>query len=186
MKVEKNKMVTVTYELRLGGKNGNVVEVSGKNEPLQFAYGVGMLLPAFENGLTDKEIDDNFEIEISAKDGYGERVEDMLVSVPKDIFEIDGKLDYEMISVGNALPMMSNNGDQLTGVVKSVDEHTVTMDFNHPLAGEDLYFLGKVVDIREATEDELLNQYGDFECCGGGGCSGCGDDCDDDCCDDEK
>lgn len=182
MKIGKNKMVTVTYELKIGGKNGKVVEVSGNKEPLEFSYGVGMLLPAFEEGLTDKQIGDKFEIEISSENGYGEQFEEMIVSIPKDIFEIDGKIDYDMIAVGNSLPMMSTNGDQMVGVVKSVEENTVTMDFNHPLAGQDLYFVGEVVGVREANKDELdhfsSSCYDENDCeedCCDDGCSGCGD-----------
>lgn len=180
MKVEKNKMVTVTYELKLDGKDGNVVEVSGKNAPLEFAYGIGMLLPAFEDGLKDKEIGDKFEIEINAENGYGQHFEEMIVNVPKNIFEIDGKIDYDMIAIGNALPMMSTTGEQMTGVVKNIDDEHVTMDFNHPLAGKDLYFSGEVVNVREATESELEHFYDHEDCCEGH-CTGCDGECDDEC-----
>lgn len=189
MKIEKNKMVSVIYELKLNDKNGETVEVAGKENPLQFVYGADLLLPSFEKALTDKKVGDKFEIEISSENGYGSVNDYMIVNIPKKVFEVNGAFDEKMVTAGNILPMMSETGEQLNGLVKAVTEDNVEMDFNHPLAGKDLYFIGEVVGVRDATEEELINElnmndYLDFSdsCCDEDDCEGCGDDgCDKDC-----
>lgn len=171
--MEKNKMVTVAYELRLGDKNGKIVDVATKEDPLTFPYGAGMLLPAFENAIADKQIGDFFEIGMLAKDGYGFVNNDMIVNIPINAFLVEGKIDNEILKVGNILPMMSGDGNVMNGNVKSIESDHVIMDFNHPLAGNDLYFTGEIVDIRDATDEELNHSCGDD--CGDESCDGCGE-----------
>ena len=181
MTIAKDKMVSVTYELKLDGKNGDVFEKAGKENPLIFLYGSGMMLPAFENGLSDKNTSDTFEISIAAADAYGEVNEEAIVDLPKNIFMVDGKIDEQLITPGNSVPMMSTSGQRMEGLVVSVDENTVKMDFNHPLAGEDLYFTGEILEVRDATTEELNAAYssgcGCGSSCGDGGCEsgGCGE-----------
>ncbi|MCX6240175.1 MAG: FKBP-type peptidyl-prolyl cis-trans isomerase [Bacteroidia bacterium] len=190
MTIAKDKMVSVTYELKLDGKNGDVFEKAVKDSPLIFLYGSGMMLPAFESGLSDKNTSDTFEISIAAADAYGEVNEEAIVDLPKNIFMVDGKIDEQLITPGNSVPMMSTSGQRMEGLVVSVNEDTVQMDFNHPLAGEDLYFTGEILDIRDATTEELNAAYSSGCGCGSGG--GCGDGgcdsggCDSDGCGDEK
>lgn len=173
MTIAKDKMVSVTYELKLDGKNGDVFEKAGKDSPLIFLYGSGMMLPAFESGLSDKNTNDTFEISIAAADAYGEVNEEAIVDLPKNIFMVDGKIDEELITPGNTVPMMSTSGQRMEGLVVSVNDDTVQMDFNHPLAGEDLHFTGEILDVRDATPEELSAAYSSGCGCGSGG--GCGD-----------
>ncbi len=174
MTIVKDKMVSLTYDLRLDGKDGDIFESAGKDSPLVFLYGAGMMLPAFEDALLNKSTGDKFEIAIPAKDGYGEEHEEAIVDLPKNIFEVDGKIDEELITPGNSVPMMSSNGQRMQGLVVSVDETTVKMDFNHPLAGEDLHFTGEVLEVRDATEEELKSAYSaGCGCSGGCGSDGC-------------
>ncbi len=177
MTIAKDKMVSVTYELKLDGKDGEVFEKAGKDSPLVFLYGSGMMLPAFEIGLSNKNINDTFEISIAAADAYGEVNEEAIVDLPKHIFMVDGKIDEELITPGNSVPMMSTSGQRMEGLVVSVDENTVQMDFNHPLAGEDLFFTGEVLEVRDATAEELSSIYSSGCGCGSGGCGSgsCGD-----------
>lgn len=179
MTIAKDKMVSVTYNLRLDGKDGEIFETAEKTNPLVFLCGAGMMLPAFENGLMDKKAGDSFEIFIPAIDGYGEENEDAIVDLPKNIFQVNGKFDEELITPGNSVPMMSSNGQRMEGLVISVEDEIVKMDFNHPLAGEDLHFTGEVIEVRDATEEELNSAYSAGGCgggCGGGSCEsgGCG------------
>ena len=90
---------------------------------------------------------------------------------------VDGKIDEELITPGNSVPMMSTSGQRMEGLVVSVDENTVQMDFNHPLAGEDLFFTGEVLEVRDATPEELSSIYSSGCGCGSGGCGSgsCGD-----------
>ena len=173
MTIAKDKMVSVAYELRLDGKDGDVFEKAGKDSPLIFLYGSGMMLSAFESGLYNKNTNDIFEISIAAADAYGEVNEEAIVDLPKNIFMVDGKIDDQLITPGNTVPMMSTSGQKMEGLVISVDENSVKMDFNHPLAGEDLYFTGEILEVRDATSEELNSAYS--SCCGCGSGGSCGD-----------
>ena len=175
-------MVTLTYDLRVDDVNGQMVEQATTENPLQFLYGVGMMLPKFESNLLGVSQGDSFEVKLEKADAYGEVNPDALVDLPKNVFEVNGEIDYELIKVGNTVPMMSSNGQRLNGLVLEINDDVVKMDFNHPLAGEDLFFTGSVVEVREASEEEIaqiLNSGGGCGC-GDGGCGT--DDCDDGSC----
>jgi len=143
---------------------------------LSFVFGSGLMLPKFESQLEGLEVGKSFEISLQDVDAYGELDENAIVDLPKHIFFVDGEFDEEMIAEGNTVPMMSTSGQKLNGIVLEVTDDTVKMDFNHPLAGENLFFKGEILEVREATEEEIaaLSAVG----CGCG--SGCN--CDDDEC----
>jgi len=188
LEIGKYAMVTLTYDLRVDDENGEVVEQATETQPLQFLYGAGAMLPKFESQLAGLREGEPFTIKLSANDAYGEVNEEAVVELPKHVFLVSGKFDDELIKIGNTVPMMSSNGQRLNGLVLEVNEEVVTMDFNHPLAGEDLFFAGKVMAVREASDEEvaqiLSGSGGGCGCGSGGGCgSGCGDDgCGDDSC----
>lgn len=193
MKINRNMHVSLAYTLRSESHEGNVVEATQEGQPLEFIYGAGLMLPKFEEALLGLSKGDDFKIEIPHLDGYGPTFEERIVELPKNLFEKEGKFDEEMVAVGNILPMMDGNGNRMDGKVLEVAEETVKMDFNHPMAGQDLFFTGSVLDLREATEEELA-QIAQMQAgaggCGSGGCGdcgdgGCGDGADDCGCDDE-
>lgn len=190
LEIGKYAMVTLTYDLRVDDENGEVVEQATEAQPLQFLYGAGAMLPKFESQLAGLREGEPFTIKLSSNDAYGEVNEDAVVDLPKHVFLVGGKFDDELIKIGNTVPMMSSNGQRLNGLVLEVNDDVVTMDFNHPLAGEDLFFAGKVMAVREASDEEvaqiLSGSGGGCGCGSGGGCgSGCGDDgCSDDSCSD--
>lgn len=156
MKVEKNKIVSVTYELKVSENDEEkLLEVANDTNPLEFPFGVNLLLPDFEKALDGKVVGDNFDVRMSPENGYGYFNEQMIVDLPKNTFEVDGKVDPNVIKIGNQLPMKAVNGQIVNGIIKEVKEDKVTMDFNHPLAGKNLHFTGEIVKIREATEEEL-------------------------------
>ena len=152
MIVKKNKVVSLSYELKV---KGETVENVGAETPLQFLFGSGNLLPKFEQNLDGLKIQDNFDFKLVSEDAYGTVSKDAIVDVPLKAFEVEGKIDHDMLKVGNNVPMLDQSGNRLNGQVIQVDSETITMDFNHPLAGDNLHFNGKVVEIREATSDEL-------------------------------
>lgn len=179
MEIAKHSMVTLTYDLRIDDEQGEVIEQATADRPLQFLYGAGTMLPKFESHLAGLTQGQPFEIRLSKNDAYGDVNEDAIVDLPKSVFLVDGKMDEELIAVGNTVPMMSSNGQRLNGLVLSIDDETVKMDFNHPLAGEDLFFAGKVLEVREASDEELAQILSGGGCgCGSGGCGddGCGSD----------
>lgn len=173
MKVSQSKVVSLSYELRLNNSNGEIVESVDRNSPLTFIFGSGSLLPKFEDNLAGLQIGDSFDFNLVSHDAYGDFDENSIVKVPLQAFQIDGKVDYELVKVGNKIPMQDNQGNRLTGLVKSFDTEAVMMDFNHPLAGQNLFFKGEVTDIRQATEDELT--HGHLH--NSGGCAGCSGSC---------
>lgn len=173
MKIDRNAFVTLSYELRLSDIEGELVEQTGEDTPLQFVFGSGKMLEMFEEKLEGLGAGDSFQFQLKAEEAYGELNPNAIVEIPKNIFEVNGKIDENLLEVGNNIPMQDAHGNRLNGLVLEVNDSTVKMDFNHPLAGEDLYFNGKVIEVREATEDELA------DCCGGescesGGCGSCG------------
>ncbi|HSM48461.1 MAG TPA: FKBP-type peptidyl-prolyl cis-trans isomerase [Draconibacterium sp.] len=187
LEIGKYAMVTLTYDLRVDDENGEVVEQATEAQPLQFLYGAGAMLPKFESQLAGLREGEPFTIKLSKNDAYGDVNEDAVVELPKHVFLVNGNFDDELVKIGNTVPMMSSNGQRLNGLVLEVNDDVVTMDFNHPLAGEDLFFAGKVMAVREASDEEvaqiLSGAHGGCGC-GSGGCgSGCGDDsCSDDSC----
>jgi len=183
MKISANKFVSASYDLFVGGEDGTAPELMEKatiEQPLSFIFGTGMMLEAFEDKLVGLEVDSTFDFTLTAEDAYGEYDDEHVVEIPKSVFEIDGKIDETIIFENNTVPMMDQMGNRMNGTVVKVEAENVTMDFNHPLAGEDLHFIGKVLDVREPSEAEVKAFMGDGGCgCGDGGC-GCGDD-DDSC-----
>lgn len=167
-------MVTLTYNLMIDDQEGEMIEQVTTERPLQFLYGAGMMLPKFESQLAGLKPGESFEIKLNHKDAYGEVNEDAIVDLPKNIFEVDGKFDDDFIKEGNTIPMMTGSGQRINGLVLQVDEQSVRMDFNHPLAGEDLHFQGEVVDVRAATDEEIVSILTGKGGCSSGGC-GCSD-----------
>lgn len=152
MKVEKNKVVSLTYELIV---DGALADKADENRPLDYIHGTHMLLPKFEQEVEGKEPGDTFEFTLTPEEGYGTFDESRLVELPLEAFMIDGKVATEFLVVGRMIPMMSNTGQVVSGKVHSVGDKSVTMDFNHPMAGKTLNFSGKVIEVRDATEKEL-------------------------------
>jgi FKBP-type peptidyl-prolyl cis-trans isomerase SlyD len=168
--IGQNSMVTLTYDLRVDDEKGEVVEQATETQPLEFLYGAGAMLPKFESHLAGLREGEPFTIKLAKNDAYGDVNNDALVELPKNVFLVEGKFDDELIKIGNTVPMMSSNGQRLNGLVLEINEEIIKMDFNHPLAGEDLFFAGKVVGVRQASEEEVAQLLSGA----GGGC-GCGD-----------
>ncbi len=184
MEIVRNTMVTLTYDLRIDDQEGEMIEQATAERPLQFLYGAGMMLPKFESQLAGLKQGELFEIRLAKNDAYGEVNEDAIVDLPRTVFMVDGRFDEELVAVGNTVPMMSGSGQRLNGLVLEVDDDSVRMDFNHPLAGEDLWFKGEVLEVRQASDEEIAQILSGSCGCGSGSCGsgGCGDDS---CCSDD-
>lgn len=161
MEVGKNKVVTVTYQLHsnLPSTDKAHVETADKSNPLQFLYGVGMMIPGFEKGLEGKSTGDSFGFTINPEEGYGENDATAIIELPIDIFKVDNVIDMNLLKIGNVLPMSDNSGNVLNGKVVSYDDKAVKMDFNHPLAGHELHFTGEILEVREASPEELSHGH---------------------------
>ena len=179
MKIEKNKVVEVSYELTV---DGQVIDVAAKDQPLDYIHGTKMLIPRFEAEIEGKEPGDAFAFEVSPAEGYGEYDPARIIKLSLNAFMIDGKVREDLLEVGRQLPMYNKNGHVEYGRITEVNEEGVLMDFNHDLAGKTLHFKGEVLTVRDATEKELKEGlHGEFlpiqEC----GC-GCHDHHHDGCC----
>ncbi len=159
MNISQNKVVSLTYELKLNNNNGETVDMADATSPLVFIYGTGSMLPKFESNLMNLKVNDTFEFTLDPADGYGEPINEAVVDLPIEIFKIDGKIDEEMLTIGNFVPMQDNEGHPLEGKIIEVSDEKVKMDFNHPLAGKTLHFTGKIIDLRDATADELSHGH---------------------------
>jgi FKBP-type peptidyl-prolyl cis-trans isomerase SlyD len=177
MKIEKNKMVSLIYELRESNVEGRVIEALDEEKPLKFIYGTGRLLPEFESNINTLASGDAFSFALSAENAYGDRREEMIINVPINVFETDGKLNEDICRIGNEVPMMDGEGNQLNGMINEITEEYVRMDFNHPMAGIDLFFTGKVVEVRDATDQELSATAHSCSGCGSHGESDCSGQC---------
>lgn len=171
MTISNEKVVSLTYELKVDSNEGEVIETVTAENPLSFLFGTGNLLPKFEENIKGLKVGDSFDFDLLAADAYGEVNDSAIVDVPTSVFMTDGVLDESLVKVGNTIPMRDNAGNKLNGIVKEVSDENVKMDFNHPLAGNHLFFKGEVTDLREATEEELSHGHLNGA---GGGCGGCG------------
>jgi FKBP-type peptidyl-prolyl cis-trans isomerase SlyD len=181
MKISANKFVSASYDLFVGGEDGTAPELMEKatpEQPLSFIFGTGMMLEAFEDKLAGLNVEDTFDFTLTSEEGYGEYDDTHVVEIPKSVFEIDGKIDEEVIFVDNTVPMMDQMGNRMNGTILKIEEENITMDFNHPLAGEDLHFIGKILEVREPSEAEVKAFMGGGCSCGDEGCSdgGCNSD----------
>lgn len=155
MKIANNTVVSMTYTLTEVDENGQMIQEVNKDKPFVFLYGSGFLLPKFEENIVGLEPGTEYAFPLASAVAYGTKRDDAYMELDKKIFEIDGKIDESILKVGNDIPMQNDQGQTLMGKVVEITEDKVKMDFNHPLAGIDLFFKGEIIDVREATEEEI-------------------------------
>jgi FKBP-type peptidyl-prolyl cis-trans isomerase SlyD len=157
MTIDKNKVVSVNYHLTGSEEGGaeELIEQTSADKPFVFLYGVGGLIEDFEKNLKGKKAGDAFDFHIKADKAYGEHNKEYVAEIPKQAFHVEGKFDDERVKAGAELPMLDSEGHQMHGLVVEVGDEHVVMDFNHPLAGYDLHFVGSVLEVRDATAEEL-------------------------------
>lgn len=147
MKIEDNTVVLLSYTLT--GPDGEVLDSSTREAPFAYLHGHGGIIPGLEHALSGRGSGDQFEITIAPKDGYGERIEELVSEVSKDLFdEADG------LQVGMTFNGESDQGTHMVTVTE-VAEDTVTIDANPPLAGVPLTFAVEVLEVRKGTAEEL-------------------------------
>jgi FKBP-type peptidyl-prolyl cis-trans isomerase SlyD len=156
MTISEDKVVTVSYKLYVSKDNGQeeLAEETSPDHPFIFLSGYGGVLPEFEAQLAGKKKGDRFDFQVTSADGYGNHEKDYVVNIQRKAFEVDGKFDDNRVKVGRDLEMSDSEGNPLVGRVTKVTDQGVEMDFNHPLAGYALHFIGEVLDVREATKEE--------------------------------
>jgi FKBP-type peptidyl-prolyl cis-trans isomerase SlyD len=148
LKVADGMVVSLDYTLRLD--DGQVVDSSNGREALQFLQGQGQIIPGLEQALYGMGVGEEKEVEVAPGDGYGETDPDAYQMVPHNLFPPDMELNE-----GMGLRMRDESGQPLEAYVADVSPDGVLLDFNHPLAGETLYFHVKIADLRPGTSEEL-------------------------------
>ncbi len=155
MKIGSNMVVSLTYKLT-NHKTGEKIEETTTENPMLFLYGVGSIIPEFEENLDGKVVGDVFKFSIDSENAYGTPSEEQIAMLPISIFQNEeGKINEEELFEGAFVPMSDNDGNHLRGLVVEIKDELVKMDFNHPLAGIDLHFEGTIVEVRPATQEEL-------------------------------
>ncbi|MGI4872492.1 MAG: FKBP-type peptidyl-prolyl cis-trans isomerase [Janthinobacterium lividum] len=159
--VAENTVVTITYDLSVTDENEQkvLVEQAEADAPMVFLFGQSGLPEEFEHQLASKSAGDAFNFSLTSDQAYGDHDPQAVVDIPKQVFEIEGKIDEDMLQIGNYLPMADNEGNHMQAKVVEISDDSVTMDFNHPLAGMVMHFDGKVQDVRPATADELAHGH---------------------------
>ncbi len=147
MQIENEKVVTLHYKLT--DDKGEVIDQSNDGS-FAYLHGAKNIIPGLEDALTGKNAGDKFDVTIAPEQGYGERNDAMLQEVPREMFE--SGVD---IQVGTQFHAQGPNGETLVVTVVEVKDDKVVVDGNHPLAGVPLNFDVEVVDVRDATAEEI-------------------------------
>nr|MBX2840608.1 peptidylprolyl isomerase [Flammeovirgaceae bacterium] len=110
----------------------------------------------FETYLKGKTVGDEFDFSVPSDEAYGPINEEAVVAVDRNNLNFPTKeQEDEMLQIGRTLPMQDQEGNPLNGLIQEITEEYVRMDFNHPLAGVNLHFSGKVLEVREASQEEI-------------------------------
>jgi FKBP-type peptidyl-prolyl cis-trans isomerase SlyD len=166
MVIEKDRVVTIDYKLR--DRKGEVIDASEASDPLVYLHGNDNIIKGLERHLQGKQAGDELACVIPAAEAYGERDEALVFKVSKSDFGPEAPIE-----TGMQFEAHGEEGAQIVTVV-GIQGDEVTVDANHPLAGEELHFAVKVVDVREATPEELEHGHVHASCdCG------CEDGCED-------
>ena len=153
MKITKYKIVSLAYTLK--NDDGEILDTADQNNPFLYMHGVGGIIKGLENALNDKSIDDSFNLIVAPDEAYGERDDKLTESVPRNMFE--GIPDEELVA-GAQFHAQTGQGTQVITIAE-IEGDTVKIDANHSLAGETLHFAVSVLDIREATEEEIAHGH---------------------------
>jgi FKBP-type peptidyl-prolyl cis-trans isomerase SlyD len=144
--VQDGQVVSLVYTLQV---DGQVIDSSEESEPLQFIQGEGHIIPGLESALYDMEVGERKNLVIAPEYGYGELSNEAFIDVPKDQFPAEIPIE-----LGIELQVRSPEGDIMEARIDKIEEDSVRLDFNHPLAGKVLHFDVKVIALRQASADE--------------------------------
>lgn len=159
MKIEENKIITIVYELHENSADGELMERVNANYPFTFMFGTGALLPAFEAQLEGLSEEGTFEFVLKAQEAYGCKEDGNIIDVPRIVFQVEGAEPPNLIVKDNFIALTDEGGMTHHGKILDFNAHKVKVDFNHVMAGKDLHFKGAVLNIREASVDELIKQH---------------------------
>ena len=157
MKIEKNKVVTLSCELRENDLNGPIIDNYPKEDPLKFLTGASNIIEEFENQINGLSSGDKFNFVLEAEHAFGEFDEENIMEFPYDsIMEANSDKANEL-EIGHPIKVADEEGNEMFGEITmiNIEENNVTVDFNHPFAGIPVHFSGEIIEIREATDSEI-------------------------------
>lgn len=152
MLIALNRVVRFSYILT--DDKAQVLDRSIDGEPLAYLHGGGAIIPGLEAALEGKRAGESLQVRIAAADAYGERDDELVQSVPREMFEGD-----DAVKVGTHFETSDDDGETRVVTVTGVDADNVTVDGNHPLAGIPLNFAVTIVDVRDASSEELAHGH---------------------------
>jgi FKBP-type peptidyl-prolyl cis-trans isomerase SlyD len=141
------------FHYTLTNEQGEVIDSSEGREPLTYLHGAGNIVPGLEREMTGKRAGDSFNVVVAAEEGYGAHHAGLIQEVPRAAFQGVDTIEPGM--------QFHANGPQgpMAVTVTDVDGDTVTIDGNHPLAGQTLYFAIEITDVREASPEEVMHGH---------------------------
>ncbi len=167
MEISLNKVVAISYQVR--SEDGVLLDEMPKEQPLTYIHGHNNLVQGLEEALVGKKAGDHLEITVTADKAYGEHNENLVQRVPADVFEGVDELEVGMRFIADT------DQGPLPVVITEVDGDEVVVDGNHMLAGQSLHFVVDVINVREASADEIEQEHTEAThaggCCGKDGCS---------------
>lgn len=147
MQISQHKVASIHYTLT--NNEGNILDSSTGREPLTYIHGTGNLIPGMEEGMQGKKKGDKFNLKVTPEKGYGVKSDKLMQQVPRSSF---GAQPIEM-----GMQFQTNNGQVVT--ITKIGLDSVTVDGNHPLAGVELNFAVEVLEVRNATPDEISHGH---------------------------
>lgn len=152
MQIEKNKVVAIHYTLK--SDNGDVIDQTNKEgESFAFIHGVGNIIPGLEKALEGKQSGDQVSVKIPPEEAYGQKDENLTQTISREFFQ-----GVDNVEPGMQFQAQNEQGVQIV-TVTGVEGDNVTVDMNHPLAGETLNFEVEIVEVRDASEEEISHGH---------------------------
>jgi len=152
MTIAQHKVVTIHYKVTEVA-SGEVIDSSEGGAPMTYLHGAQNIIPGLEQALEGKQVGDEFEVTVAPADAYGDYSDERIQQVPHEAFQ-----GVEKVEPGMAFTAQTEHGP-INLIVTEVDEETVTVDANHPLAGKSLSFSVKVESVRDASEEEAAHGH---------------------------
>mgnify|MGYP002815097802 FL=1 len=152
MKVGKDKVVLMHYTLK--NDAGDVIDSSDGADPLPFLQGHGNIIPGLESALEGSKVGDKLDVSIKPEEGYGERMKDAIQEIPSSALQ-----GVDEVKVGMQLQSQDKDGNAFLVSVTKIEDDKITVDGNHPLAGQTLHFSVSIESIRKAEAEELSHGH---------------------------
>jgi FKBP-type peptidyl-prolyl cis-trans isomerase SlyD len=159
MTIAQHKVVTIHYKV-MDVDSDEIIDSSENSDPMTYLHGARNIIPGLEQALEGKSVGDEVEVTVQPAEAYGERSDDRIQQVPKEAFQEMEKIEpgIAVTAQTDAVTAQTDQG-QINLMVTEVDETTVTVDANHPLAGKSLKFEVKIEAVRDASEEELAHGH---------------------------